>query len=240
MSSCLHVIIFISSMPPLDIGASTKDTHMRLPLAIAVDRERVNMKLIIELYEAYPAAIRVEASNGRLPIHIAVDHAEASADCVRYLAKQDPSSILIPTRPGRSDSALHMATARNRSEVIRSLLLALPAHDPPTLKELNWTSRRVAFQLTRMAPTIISQFHRSSFASTKPHGRSSGRVLQHPTVLALTSTTSASFSASVDADSDCDESDAGMTTGRPEELVNFFSRLYRVNVDSWRLVIMFL
>ena len=201
---------------------------MRLPLTIAIDRDKVNYKLVVLLNEAYPVGIREAGPNGRLALHAAVDQAKPSIASIRYLSKAAPDTILTPTRPDRLDSPLALAAGRRNSEVTRSLLLAIPHQDPVALRNLNWEARRIAFVLSRLDPVLSAASRESFTGSQRLHGR---RVAIGAYSVAATNGTG----------SDCEsDSESVLATSRRDDSFNFFSRLHAANMDIWRIAVTFL
>ena len=153
---CLPFIIFMRVFVIIIdvrfLGAALRDSHLRLPLTIAVERENPSMDVVRLLHAAYPGALQDPGMRGRLPIHVALESPRISVSCVSYLLQQCPSTGLISySKAGKGDSAVEVASrmrdgrSGSGDELYRAVLRCLPNYDPDSLRELNWAARRIAF-----------------------------------------------------------------------------------------------
>lgn len=117
-------------MPRWSPGASIRDSHKRLPLTIAVERDKVSIPLVHRLCAACPDGLKDAPPGCRLPLQVAVDMPRPVVACVRHLAQQYPEAALVTSRPGRQDSPLALSISRNLSHVTRAMLLHCPSQDP--------------------------------------------------------------------------------------------------------------
>eukprot|EP01034_Spumella_vulgaris_P024579 gene24579-30945_t len=107
-------------------AARVEDNFGRLPLHVAVDRDKPWMFAIEHLMHAYPEALNRRDSGGRLPLHIAVDRQEPSVDLVRLLLSRYPTAA--SARRGVGRLPLHYAVFAEKPslEVLQCLLAAFP------------------------------------------------------------------------------------------------------------------
>ena len=79
-------------------AASVRDSHRRIPLMIALDKEQADVAVVAALLHAYPEGPSQTGQHGRLCLHMALERSSPREDVVRMLAKAYPEGVLIPFR----------------------------------------------------------------------------------------------------------------------------------------------
>ena len=135
-------------------GASVKDSQSRLPLAVACEySSHAAFQVVKHLFAAFPDGISSIGQHGRVPLCIAVESPQPNIACVHFLATKNPEAIWAPMRLGKDQSSpLSIAMAGNKMAVVRTLLMAIPLHDPQRLRDLHWGARKIAILLGMQPP----------------------------------------------------------------------------------------
>jgi hypothetical protein len=125
-----------------------------------VASQRGDLDILRLVHSYHPSSISALDSLGGTPLHAWQDGlynvpstAAARMDALRFLLKLDPTAVTKADNDRITPYAFFKAIARDRDfrgfePVIQRLLLrAASAHDPATLKELNYAERRGAMYL---------------------------------------------------------------------------------------------
>lgn len=130
-------------------GASIRDTHQKLPLTVAVERERIDLRVVQRLYEAYPRALEERGAGHKTPLQVLVECNPTSLFVVDFLARQHRAAICETSHPLKRDSPMLLALDRHLHHISRRFLTLCPEYDPALLRNLNWKARKCAFLLAR-------------------------------------------------------------------------------------------
>lgn len=130
-------------------GASIRDTHQKLPLTVAVERERIDLRVVQRLYYAYPRALQERGAGQKTPLQVLVECNPTSLFVVDFLARQHRDAICETSHPLKRDSPMLLALDRKLHHISRRFLTLCPAYDPVLLRNMNWKARKIAFLLAK-------------------------------------------------------------------------------------------
>jgi ankyrin repeat protein len=142
-NSNLDVVKFLYSAYPEGVTVVQEDGLTPLHLAASQNASVSVMKFLIAVH---PAAVTAVDSHGWLPLHCLLNRhrdemSESRLACLRVLLAANPEAVAAPRNDGVTP--LDMArSAEHRDLIVRMMLLAYPAADPPALAALNWASAR--------------------------------------------------------------------------------------------------
>ena len=107
-------------------SAAVEDSFGRLPLHVAVDRDKPWMLTIEDLVDAYPEALLCRDGSGRMPLHIAVDRQEPCLEVVRFLVEANRETAGARRGVGRLPIHYSLFPESPSPEVVSLLMEAYP------------------------------------------------------------------------------------------------------------------
>lgn len=137
------------------IGASIRDSHMRFPLMIALERDNIDIHIIKLLYNAYPSAIVEKDHQNKFPLQKLIEHYiknEPNLHILDFIARKYPDAILnysFQHFEKKFDNLIQFAIFYNFYDMIRIFLYIIPNYDPILLKHLNWKIRKYVFLIAK-------------------------------------------------------------------------------------------
>ena len=156
-------------------GAGVRDSHMKLPLTVALERDRTDLAILRLLHTAYPGGLSERGGSGnKLPLQLLVESHPGNIDAIRYVAQRCTAAITVTSGPIKRDSPVLLSIDRNLPEVSRLLLILQPEFDPQRLRNLHWKARKIAFLLARrqiFRPSVLQRL--AQLAQASP-GKGSG------------------------------------------------------------------
>ena len=156
-------------------GAGVRDSHMKLPLTVALERDRTDLAILRLLHTAYPGGLSERGGSGnKLPLQLLVESHPGNIDAIRYVAQRCTAAITLTSDPIKRDSPVLLSIDRNLPEVSRLLLILQPEFDPQRLRNLHWKARKIAFLLARrqiFRPSVLQRL--AQLAQASP-GKGSG------------------------------------------------------------------
>jgi hypothetical protein len=126
------------------------DSHGKLPLSVALERDPLNLAVVQLLFEAYPQALAERSVHNKLPLQLLLEahhHLRvlkpSTTLVIDYIATMYSDAILLGSSPLQCPMSL--ALEHQWAEVTRRFLVLCPKYNPTLLRQAHWEARRAAF-----------------------------------------------------------------------------------------------
>lgn len=231
------------------LGAAVRDSHMRLPLTICLDRENINLAVVKLLCSVNPIAVTERVGNtDKLPLQLLVESNVPNAAAIFYVAKQYPEAITLSYK--QQDSPYTIALNRKFNPVVRSMMYASggPSFlDLKLFRDLNWEARKIGFLLCRFALLKHSghvnspkHSHAPALQPHTPRRRHSGAAVSVSELsVSFKRDTGLSMISNISDDSEHSPK-TSLSMSKYSISVNFYARLHAVHPDLFKKAVMYL